>query len=181
MRKVEGSIDELQRQLAMKKNLLSNGKSVRGSRHPKKTHFHEEKEENPESESTEEEQKEESSSSSSSSSSRRGEGHEQHPNRYYIGCFQDGNDRDIPDLQKLFLVDPVKCMSKCATSGYKIAGLQAGNECWCGKSVGKHGTSNSCTKHCSGNPAYTCGGDYANDVYFACKNNPDSSHSDIAS
>ena len=186
MRRVESSIAALQRQVALQKSLLSSGKSsdemtlksgdqlddgsdrgVRRIHKPSRSASGWSPNLSNMKDKTAQAQQQVQQHSEAREAPLSAE--DRHARRYYVGCFRDGADRDLPDLQKLFLVDPVSCMAKCARSGYKFAGLQAGSECWCGKTVGKHGSHSGCDKHCSANHAYTCGSDYLNDVYFACK------------
>ena len=93
----------------------------------------------------------------------------EHPGRYYVGCFKDAFDRDLPNLEKLFFVTPKTCMTRCASTANKFAGLQAGGECWCGKTVGKHGATSDCLQRCDADSSFTCGSGFVNDVYFARK------------
>ena len=72
-----------------------------------------------------------------------------------------------------------QCRSCC--SNYTYAGLQNGNECWCGDSFGLYGlastsicngTSNAdcnCLSTCSGNSLELCGGYFTNSVYLSIK------------
>jgi len=60
-----------------------------------------------------------------------------------------------------------RCMHRCAQMGFKYAGIQDGQECWCGNTYGSHGSSNECGTECQGDPDLMCGGSLANDVYPA--------------
>jgi hypothetical protein len=57
------------------------------------------------------------------------------------------------------------CAAACAQRGYKYAGTEDGNSCFCGNSYGRYGTSKNCTVPCSGNSTETCGGGWANSVF----------------
>ncbi|KAJ3130443.1 Cytosolic Fe-S cluster assembly factor nubp1 [Nowakowskiella sp. JEL0407] len=90
------------------------------------------------------------------------------------GCYIDKTkDRDLPAYIPMFFTTPKLCQSRCYYSGYKIAGVQNGNECWCsknedGKKFGKHGKAKSekeCTSRCKGNPRFFCGGPLRNEIY----------------
>ena len=49
--------------------------------------------------------------------------------------------------------------------GYRYAATQAGYQCFCGNSYGKYGKAGNCNYSCSGDPAKTCGGSWANSVF----------------
>jgi hypothetical protein len=62
------------------------------------------------------------------------------------------------------------CINSCIADGYKYAGLQNGNECWCGstldtKSAGKSLDASKCDSGCSGWKSSTCGGQWAISLY----------------
>jgi hypothetical protein len=74
------------------------------------------------------------------------------------GCFSDvGADRDLPHHLPYYTplnLSPRACLTSCVHEGFKYAGVQAGMECWCGNSYGKHGqpdvagTSGACSQQC---------------------------------
>uniref|UniRef100_A0A1I8HTR8 WSC domain-containing protein n=1 Tax=Macrostomum lignano TaxID=282301 RepID=A0A1I8HTR8_9PLAT len=80
--------------------------------------------------------------------------------RTAIGCYKDSTDRDLPDLVETGLMTVDLCINKCSELGYKYAGLQGGNACYCGDSYGRYGKGDStvCTKACTGNNKQMCGG-----------------------
>ena len=97
------------------------------------------------------------------------------------GCYHDhhGDGRDLPVLvphYKPVTLSPLKCLSSCIHLGYRYAGLQAGMECWCGSSFGKHGSvglmdrGSKCDKTCGDsnlpNTPVTCGGEWKNSIYW---------------
>jgi hypothetical protein len=55
------------------------------------------------------------------------------------------------------------CLSQCEAYGYPVAGLEYGQECWCGdqthidKGTGSFGVDAGCNQACSGDPTTTCG------------------------
>src|SRR5690348_3262225 len=48
------------------------------------------------------------------------------------------------------------CRTTCSSKGFLFAGTQSGSFCFCGNSVGTHGTSNTCNVGCSGYPGEVC-------------------------
>ena len=52
-------------------------------------------------------------------------------------------------------------------SGYKYAGVQFAQECYCGNSYGKHGAlpESDCGYKCPGDESISCGGILANSIY----------------
>lgn len=65
----------------------------------------------------------------------------------FIGCFKDLYDtdgRDLPHSKGKSHVNT--CLQACAKEGYEFMGRQWENQCWCGNSYGKYGTSTSCNK-----------------------------------
>lgn len=56
---------------------------------------------------------------------------------------------------------PESCFNVCGTSGYLYAGLEYGDECWCGDGVSKAATlvdPSRCNMNCTGDATRTCGG-----------------------
>jgi len=84
----------------------------------------------------------------------------------YLGCFKDSNNRDLsgfsfssPKMTKKL------CMDTCRQKGFKYAGSQYSQQCFCGNNYGKLGKSNNCKMPCSGNKGEICGGSWANSIY----------------
>ncbi|KAI9461541.1 galactose oxidase [Russula earlei] len=56
------------------------------------------------------------------------------------------------------------CLSQCSTFGYPAAGMEFGDECWCGdvaditNNGGTTATETDCSMACSGDPLHLCGG-----------------------
>jgi hypothetical protein len=72
--------------------------------------------------------------------------------------------------------DPSLTISKCQDSCYRrvfnFAGVQEGNQCWCGSYVGGEWTKNQtdCDAPCTGNKAEMCGGKGVLNVFEALQN-----------
>ncbi|XP_074644181.1 uncharacterized protein LOC141901023 isoform X2 [Tubulanus polymorphus] len=61
---------------------------------------------------------------------------------------------------------PIVCRKACRDLNFNYAGLQAGNECWCGAVIGNHGYSTiACNVSCDGDPKLLCGNLKRNYVY----------------
>jgi len=89
----------------------------------------------------------------------------------YQGCYNDnGNSRDLPFAGPQLANQTIElCQTFCKSKAYQYAGLQNGNECWCGNSFGKYGSdASACDLPCTGNPNYEfCGAAYHNSIYVA--------------
>lgn len=91
----------------------------------------------------------------------------------YIGCYRDRGDAGGAwgrDLDKFFYnsgsMTIGKCIQDCKALGYKYAGLQSQNQCFCGDTYGKYGAAEGeCTKRCVGDKSTICGGTWANSIY----------------
>ena len=58
---------------------------------------------------------------------------------HYIGCYKDTTDRDLnheASLTNYTYFRPITCTAYCRVNGYRYAGTQAGNLCFCGNSYG---------------------------------------------
>jgi len=63
----------------------------------------------------------------------------------FMGCFKDQKWRDLPHRQANFQVgDRETCFQRCQAEGYKFAGLQWHNQCFCGNEFGKYGRGDKC-------------------------------------
>jgi hypothetical protein len=94
----------------------------------------------------------------------------------YLGCFKDqqtgqqtylsvsGRDLNGFAVQRGNMTIDM-CISICRERGFGYAGIQAGQQCFCGKTYGKYGKAENCSTPCSGNPGQICGGSWANSVY----------------
>jgi len=87
----------------------------------------------------------------------------------FLGCHADSSTRDLPvEITGAGTSMSVEqCRSTCYAEGYKYAGVQNGNQCFCGNSYNSQGTSTSCTTVCNGDILEVCGGPWANDVWKA--------------
>jgi choice-of-anchor C domain-containing protein len=90
----------------------------------------------------------------------------------YLGCYKDSGDpfglngRDLNGFMfQSKDMTPQKCISLCNQKGFKYAGVQYSNQCFCGNSYGKYGVATNCDMPCSGNRDKMCGGFWANSVY----------------
>lgn len=86
-----------------------------------------------------------------------------------LGCYTDADSRTLPETSKS--ADDMSldvCASFCSTAGYKIFGVENGNECWCSNQISSNGapqSSSACTALCAGNSQQICGGGWALNVY----------------
>lgn len=63
---------------------------------------------------------------------------------------------------------PKSCFNICGQSGYLYAGLEYGDECWCGNRVSSKATlvdGSRCNMNCSGDATQTCGGSEVLNLY----------------
>ncbi|KAJ7709550.1 glycoside hydrolase superfamily [Mycena rosella] len=69
------------------------------------------------------------------------------------------------------LITPSYCQSTCAGKGFSIAGVENGNECWCGNSIiggtPAVGLASTCNIACAGASASNCGGGWRMQLYTA--------------
>ncbi|WRT68982.1 uncharacterized protein IL334_005964 [Kwoniella shivajii] len=76
------------------------------------------------------------------------------------------------------------CLARCDAGGYAIAGIEYGNQCFCGSylSNGASLTSTAtCAVPCPGNSLETCGGYYAMSLYVSTKLNGGTLSADLTS
>lgn len=85
----------------------------------------------------------------------------------HLGCYTDqSSPRVLSTSSNPSGLTPTSCQAIRAGAGYTYAGVEDGQECWCGRSATlTHGTSSGCTMACNGNSALTCGGNWAIDLY----------------
>jgi hypothetical protein len=93
----------------------------------------------------------------------------------YRGCFSDQRSpRDLPFLVPFIApASPSRCIAACRLHGFRYAGVQGVDECWCGDAFGKHGSSDVCSACTVGVDSgdgsvaahIMCGGAFANSVY----------------
>ncbi|KAL2072787.1 hypothetical protein VTL71DRAFT_12130 [Oculimacula yallundae] len=86
----------------------------------------------------------------------------------YVACYIDQNGGRTLAVSKPSVASVEACISACSTSGYKYAGVEYGNECWCDNGI-RAGTTQiaakNCLMPCSGTPSQTCGGSNAIQIY----------------
>ncbi|KAI0321754.1 copper radical oxidase [Amylostereum chailletii] len=64
------------------------------------------------------------------------------------------------------------CLSLCSSFGFPAAGMEAGDQCWCGdvedvaRNGGQDAPASSCDIACSGDPAHSCGGSASLQLYL---------------
>ncbi|THH11527.1 hypothetical protein EW145_g572 [Phellinidium pouzarii] len=84
----------------------------------------------------------------------------------YVGCLAEpGANRTFP-YQLIFQNNnsATNCLTQCSDFGYPAAGMEFGDECWCGDVTdiaangGKPASETDCNAPCSGDPIHLCGG-----------------------
>eukprot|EP00026_Physarum_polycephalum_P005850 Phypoly_transcript_05889.p1 GENE.Phypoly_transcript_05889~~Phypoly_transcript_05889.p1 ORF type:complete len:562 (+),score=58.97 Phypoly_transcript_05889:161-1846(+) len=100
----------------------------------------------------------------------------------YKGCFIDsGTSRDLPTQIYVSSASTVEyCRAACGNAGYAYAGLQYGQECWCGNQYGSNGQApqSDCSIPCAGDPTETCGNGYRNSIFTSTTSPPCHSNED---
>ncbi|CAG8481801.1 8109_t:CDS:1 [Ambispora leptoticha] len=103
-------------------------------------------------------------------------------NSRYIGCIQDsplcdqrilnGTFQKLPDMT----VD--KCIDSCGKDGFKYAGLEIGDECYCAMTYkpGIELKPEECSSSCPGNNFQLCGGPLSLSIYEVPQMTPTPSH-----
>ncbi|EJT99498.1 WSC-domain-containing protein, partial [Dacryopinax primogenitus] len=81
-----------------------------------------------------------------------------------IGCVTDSRARALTGTSQTTSSNTVEsCQQFCSTGGYVYAGVEYGNECYCGNSL-SNGPSD-CNVVCAGNSRETCGGSFRLNLY----------------
>ncbi|KAI5811394.1 WSC-domain-containing protein [Peziza echinospora] len=85
----------------------------------------------------------------------------------YFGCSLDNLDTRTLSLRNAQADMTIeKCIDYCVSKDQTFAGLEFGNECWCGNSVAADRQGNyKCRKPCAGNPGQICGDGQRLSVY----------------
>uniref|UniRef100_A0A1I8JDN6 WSC domain-containing protein n=1 Tax=Macrostomum lignano TaxID=282301 RepID=A0A1I8JDN6_9PLAT len=87
----------------------------------------------------------------------------------YVGCFKDNRYRDLPVVYTAnYKTTKAYCFRYCRAKGYRYFGLQNGNACTCGNTVGRYGKAKSkdCARStCKGDKRSKCGGPWRNSVF----------------
>ncbi|KAI8608814.1 aspartic peptidase domain-containing protein [Chytriomyces sp. MP71] len=80
-----------------------------------------------------------------------------------LGCYQDSSKRVLPSFAwKRDDATPWSCLATCVSDGLAYAGMENGNECWCGFTLPTSQVLPSvCGTRCSGDTSETCGGPWA--------------------
>ncbi|KDN67732.1 putative WSC domain-containing protein [Colletotrichum sublineola] len=90
----------------------------------------------------------------------------------HLGCFKDSPIRTLDcDPSNYFAgsMSNEKCISHCASKGFRLAGTEYGKECWCGNAfqLAERIPQEQCNEVCDGRPTDICGGNWAVTVYSA--------------
>ncbi len=87
-------------------------------------------------------------------------------------CVRDGSKRLLSERMNVIDLTIESCIQSCDSKGYKFAGVEYGQECWCSSSlnkanspVGQNVGSGECREPCHGNHNEACGGNWAITVY----------------
>ena len=94
---------------------------------------------------------------------------------YPNNCYEDKSSRDLdhyfPLPSRNVAPDSVLwCRTTCGTNNYDYAGVQNGNQCFCGNSYGEFGQKDDsdCNKTCP-DGVNICGGTWRNNIYHSIK------------
>ena len=92
------------------------------------------------------------------------------PPNSYLGCYAENQNTNRILPYKAANLNPngaIQCPALCKAAGYKLAGTQYSDQCWCGDSLNgaQPISNNECNMQCLGNAAEMCGGPYRNSVY----------------
>ncbi|MBY6162257.1 WSC domain-containing protein [Mameliella alba] len=90
------------------------------------------------------------------------------PKVTYLGCFKDTGNRDLTGaFMASAEMTPALCFQFCRDKGFAIAGLQYGQQCFCGNQIGQYGRAemSKCEMPCPGNPKQMCGGFWTNSAF----------------
>ncbi|RSL47522.1 hypothetical protein CEP54_013369 [Fusarium duplospermum] len=79
-----------------------------------------------------------------------------------LGCYSDAtNARTLSKSLNIAGNTNKKCQDACLDAGYKYAGTEFGNQCFCGNTIDNAGApiaQSTCNKACAGDSTTTCGG-----------------------
>ena len=91
-----------------------------------------------------------------------------------LGCYREGNvGKSLAWRQDQVASTDLtleKCLSACKVGGYAFAGVEYGQECYCGVVLGNGTLSvadDQCNMACTGNPSQLCGGRSTLNLYVA--------------
>lgn len=94
----------------------------------------------------------------------------------YAGCYREPRDgsRALNESRRAASdMTPESCFNICGTSGWLYAGLEYGEECWCGTQLSKAAAlvdSSVCNVNCTGDATKICGGPEALSLYNGTSN-----------
>ena len=93
---------------------------------------------------------------------------------HHLGCYKDGDPRDLPQRVHARELDANTCIEKCKELQFKYAGLQFSYLCFCGNSYGRYGELPDalCSSKCNSKRDSFCGGHWANSVYETGRHKP---------
>jgi hypothetical protein len=88
-----------------------------------------------------------------------------------LGCYTDSSTRTLVGSSSTFnnMASTTDCIFTCLSTGYKFAGIENGNECYCSNAVATTGVPASgadCSTPCAGYPSNKCGGGWRLDIYW---------------
>ena len=88
----------------------------------------------------------------------------------YRGCYVDNkNGRILINAQPASnTMTNEKCVAACQTAGYSVAGMEYGQECYCGNAIingGNTTAESDCNMACAGNSAEKCGAGNRMSIY----------------
>ncbi|KAG8852570.1 hypothetical protein FRB91_006355 [Serendipita sp. 411] len=91
----------------------------------------------------------------------------------FSGCYVDSVDHRVLPVRAAIERDPDMtvelCLESCKYLGFKVAGLEYEQECWCGDSIPPEpATDGRCNMVCNGNHNELCGGQSGISVYEFC-------------
>ncbi|KLO11660.1 galactose oxidase [Schizopora paradoxa] len=84
----------------------------------------------------------------------------------YVGCIAEPGAARVFPYQNILTLNnsATNCLNLCGEFGYPAAGMEFGDECWCGDVAdivangGTNATETDCAAPCSGDPIHLCGG-----------------------
>ncbi|KAI9443578.1 WSC domain-containing protein [Lactarius indigo] len=92
---------------------------------------------------------------------------------HFLGCYTDSkNKRTLSKLTSVtggqHYMSVASCTDACKRSGYVLAGMEFGRDCYCGNTIDNVGTieSENCMLACLGNSTEVCGGPYTLTGYY---------------
>ncbi|KAF5588761.1 WSC domain-containing protein [Fusarium pseudocircinatum] len=92
------------------------------------------------------------------------------PTWMHLGCYSDTTlSRTLSNSLNVAGNTNKKCQDACAAAGYKYAGTEFGNQCFCGNTIDNSGApiaASTCNKACAGDSTATCGGPNALSLFY---------------